>query len=156
MPSDGSLIGSAVEFLTMWVTEVGKNGQSKEDTVDHLLEDIVVVRKNLNFKDMPCRINASGGTCIQNFKCPYDHTLQKYHKQQCPNPVCQNKECMFAHSPSISQSVPTGNAVAPMLPAPADSRRDKSAPPPDSEEKKQPEKVIKPAVTQESSCCDLS
>lgn len=90
---DGEFMGEAVEFLSGWVTLLEQF--STEEIVDRLLAEIPMVRKNLNFKAMPCRI---GTQCTRNFCCPCDHTLQRYHSNPCPKQDCQNQECMFDHS----------------------------------------------------------
>jgi hypothetical protein len=94
----GEFLGDAVSFLATWTEEVAR-GVSKELVVDRLIEEILLVRKNLSCKILPCRVQAEGRICSKLFNCPYDHTFQLYRKQLCPIPRCPHGErCLYIHS----------------------------------------------------------
>lgn len=96
----GEFLGDAVNFLATWMTEVGQ-GRDRAQVVDQLIEQILMVRKNLKCRDLPCRIQAEGRDCAQQFKCPYDHTLLMFQKQICDIPRCPHGDhCLFLHSPA--------------------------------------------------------
>ena len=95
---NGEFLGDAVKFLATWTQEVAQ-GTSKELIVDRLIEEILLVRKNLNCKILPCRVQAEGRLCSKRFNCPYDHTFQLYRKQPCPIRECPHGEsCLYIHS----------------------------------------------------------
>ena len=160
-PKDGGFMGGAIEFLANWVVQIGQDSSSQDEVIDRLLTEIPMIRRNLNFKGMPCRIKASGLACICNFKCPCDHDLVNYQKSPCPFPRCQNKECMFDHSQmqGLPQVNPAGDlAVQPVQAAknpsyPVNNQQaasiSKALPPP---QPPQPEVV----PSERSGCCDLS
>lgn len=146
---DGGFMGEAVEFLEKWVTLIGQF--STDETVERLLAEILMIRKNLNFKGMPCRI---GPNCIHNFLCPCDHTMGRYHTSPCPKQDCPNKDCMFDHQqqrdlPQInSSSIRSKAAVQPALEAPQAAR------PNGMHQATKPVKNVEKADG--SQCCDLS
>ena len=94
----GEALGDTVSFLAEWAQEVVK-GTDRDLVVDRLLREILQVRKHLNCKDLPCRVQAEGRPCAQTFKCPYDHSCRLYRKQICPLPRCPNGDrCVYLHS----------------------------------------------------------
>lgn len=136
-PTDCSFLGSTIEFLTNWIRETDK---SQETTLNRLLEDIILLRLTLNFKGVPCRIKASGGACICNFKCPYDHTMQNYRTKRCGYAGCRNEECMFEHANQGNGRVVPVDSMVEMKTGGEGNRREKRT-----------------AVrTNASQCCELS
>lgn len=120
----GEFLGDAVAFLATWVTEV-EQGRDRNTIVDQLIEQILMVRKNLKCSDLPCRIQAEGRMCTQVFKCPYDHKLLKYKKAVCDIPRCPyGDRCLFTHPPPpppkpVSQ--PSNQPEESKVPAPSQS-----------------------------------
>lgn len=161
-PKDGAFMGGAIEFLANWVVQIGQDPSCQDDVIDRLLSEIPMIRRNLNFKGMPCRIKASGLVCICNFKCPCDHELVNYQKSPCPFPGCQIRECMFDHSQmqGFPQVVnPTGDSAV----QPVQAAQNPSYPPsyqPVASLPKAPPPVTQPlapvASSSRSGCCDLS
>jgi hypothetical protein len=115
----GDFLGDAVTFLSTWFEEVAR-GRSRDEVVDQLIEQILVVRKNLKCKDLPCRIQAEGRICSEAFRCPYDHKLTNFQKQICTIPQCPyGDRCFFIHPPppkpiSNPPSVPADQSAAPL------------------------------------------
>ncbi len=115
---NGDFLGDAVTFLSTWFEEVAR-GRSREEVVDQLIEQILVVRKNLKCKDLPCRIQAEGRICSEAFRCPYDHKLTNFQKQICTIPQCPyGDRCFFIHPPpqkpiSNLPSVPADQSASP-------------------------------------------
>lgn len=147
---DGGFLGEAVEFLEKWATLIGQ--LSKEEIVERLLAEILMVRKNLNFKEMPCRI---GPNCLHNFLCPCDHTMSRYHTSLCPKQDCPNQDCMFDHQqidmPQINSSAVHYTAVQPALEAQQIAR------PNGGHQATKPMRGMKNTErVEESQCCKLS
>ena len=147
---DGGFMGEAVEFVEKWVTLIRQ--LSTDDTVERLLAEILMIRKNLNFKDMPCRI---GSHCIRNFLCPCDHTMGRYRTSPCPKQDCQNKDCMFDHQqrdlPQVYSPSMRSTAVQPALEAQQIARPNGV-----HQATKQMKEIKNVERVGESQCCELS
>ena len=148
----GDFLGDAVTFLSTWFEEVAI-GRNKDEVVDQLIEQILVVRKNLKCKDLPCRIQAEGRICSQVFRCPYDHKLSTFQQQICPIPECPyGDRCFFIHPPpakpiSNPPHVPADQYAAPPEGLPS-SKPAAESPPARQSEKEAPSQ---PASVEQSS-----
>ena len=146
---DGAALGESIAFLASWV-QAAQDPEQKEYVIGRLLDDVVMVRRNLNFNQVPCRIQVKG-QCPRSFSCPCDHELTQFRKKLCPKVGCHNEQCLFVHS--TGEEVKTQSVALEVAKETTTSQN----PPVKRLEKKvqKPGPGKQPAKSNENGCCTV-